>query len=171
MVIKIFYITIAIFSVALCILMLQNPYEDIISKNGIKIANTIIEDVVDYEANSTNLARIYKAKIIKRYDDKDEFFDFQAEFFDDQNSTIKSKKVVRKDNKFEFLDDVRYQNLKNLKFSSKKVFYDIKDKNLTSPNEFSLTQNQNIITGKSLIYDTQNRQIFAKKVKIWYAGN
>ncbi len=171
MVIKIFYFTIAIFSVCMVFLMLQNPYEEIITKNDIKIANTVIYNITNYESNETGIIRIYQAKNVKRYKDKDEFSDFYAQILDDTNSTLNSKKVISRKNILEFLDDVIYKNTDNLKINSKLVLYDLKDKNLTIPRKFKITQNQNKIVGKNLIYDTQNKQIYAKKVKLWYLEN
>ena len=78
MVVKIFYFVVAIFSVVMIFLAAQDPYLANVLKIDTKISNMQINDVIDYEINSTKISGVYEADELNRYNDKDEFLSFKA---------------------------------------------------------------------------------------------
>ena len=78
LVVKIFYFVVAIFSVVMIFLAAQDPYLANVLKIDTKISNMQINDVIDYEINSTKISGVYEADELNRYNDKDEFLSFKA---------------------------------------------------------------------------------------------
>ena len=78
MVVKIFYFVVAIFSAVMIFLAAQDPYLANVLKVDTKISNMQVNDVVDYEINSTKISGVYESDELNRYSDRDEFLDFKA---------------------------------------------------------------------------------------------
>lgn len=71
--IKIFYFVVALFSMSVVALMLQNPYESSLQSSSIKVANMQADGVISYEINATNTYAKFTSKSVIAYDDYNEF--------------------------------------------------------------------------------------------------
>jgi len=72
LVVKIFYFVVAIFSAVMIFLAAQDPYLANVLKVDTKISNMQVNDVVDYEINSTKISGVYESDELNRYSDRDE---------------------------------------------------------------------------------------------------
>ena len=84
MVIKIFYVVIAIFSVAMVFLSVQTPYFEEMFKENLNVSNLEMQGVRDYQVGE-KISDEFKTKNGIRYKDRDEFYEFDAVILDDIN--------------------------------------------------------------------------------------
>ncbi|MSN96016.1 LPS export ABC transporter periplasmic protein LptC [Campylobacter sp. FMV-PI01] len=168
MAIRIFYIAISIFSVAMVFLSLQTPYFRDFFKSNLEIASMEMIDIVDYGITPDIVNSKYTAKKGVKFKDRDEFYDFRGQILGDFNHTLSSKKALYKNNTITLFDDVKYSNSDGLNYLSDEIIYNTKTKIVKSQNQFLMLKGENNITGKNLVYDLNKKQSFAKEVKAWY---
>ena len=168
MVIKIFYVVIAIFSVAMIFLASSDPYFAEQFKVDAKQANTKAFGVVDREINATTVSAVYEASEVNRFDYFDEFLNFKGEILrGNQKHDISSNKAILDGEILKFVGDARYENNESLNFSSQEIIYNTKSKVVASDVPFIMTQNGDKITGESGSYDLDKKQTQAKGLKAW----
>ncbi|WP_172201851.1 LPS export ABC transporter periplasmic protein LptC [Campylobacter sp. RM16188] len=168
MVIKIFYFVISIFSVAMVYLTIQDPYHAQSIKPDNSIASMKINDVIDYELNSTIINARYEADEWNRYSDKDEFLSFKAEIIkDNKEHNLTSDKAFYQNDTIKFKGNVDYISSDGLKFVSDEVVYDIKSKLAVSDTSFVMTQNGDKVVGDALVYDTNLKRTYVKGIRAW----
>lgn len=168
MVIRIFYFVIAIFSVAMVYLTIQDPYYSQSIKPDNSIASIKINDVIDYELNSTTVKGRYEADEWNRYSDRDEFLSFKAEVIkDSKEHNLSSDKAFYQSDTLKFKGNVDYLSSDGLKFVSDEVIYDIKGKIVVSDTSFVMTQNSDKVTGDALVYDTRLKRTYIKGIRAW----
>lgn len=163
MVIKIFYVAVAIFAVAMVFLSLQSPFSDDFIKSGITSPATEFKNVVDYEVGDKINGKFTSTNGVS-YKNSDEFENFKAIYIDDINHTLSSKIAISKGDDIIFKKDVNYTNSNNLNFLSEEAIYNTKTKIAKSNVPFIMLQNGDKITGKSLKYDLNKKQTFSKGV-------
>ena len=168
MVIKIFYVAIAIFSVAMVFLSLQDPYLTEAFKKDNTIANMEMIGINDYEiGKKINLQII--AKSGTRYKNYDEFRDFNGTHLDvDLNHTLSSKTAIRKGDTLTFKGDANYHNSDNINYTSQEIIYNTKKKIVKSDSDFVMWQGEDKVSGKSIVYDINKKQTNAKGIHAWY---
>lgn len=167
--IKIFYFVVALFSMSVVALMLQNPYESSLQSSIIKVANMQADGVISYEINATNTYAKFTSKSVIAYDDYNEFIQPNVTFIQKDRHNITSNEAIYKDNNITFFGDVRYLNLDtNLRYNSSEIQYLMMEKTLLSNVPFELLQNSDKIVGKSVIYALDSNHIVAKGVKGWF---
>lgn len=168
MVIKIFYVVIAIFSVAMVFLASSDPYFSEQFKQDLSISNMQIKNLVDYEINSSKISAKYETDELNRYQKRDEFLNFKSNILrDNLTHNISSKKAIYKDDEITLIDNVKYENNESFEFRSDRVTYNQKTKVAISHNDFTMTRNGDEIKGESLIYDLDKKLTEAKGVKAW----
>lgn len=169
MAIKIFYFVVALFSMSVVALMLQNPYEASLQNASIKVANMQADGVISYELNTTNTYAKFISKSVIAYDNHNEFISPNVTFIQKDRHNITANEAIYKDNNITFFGDVRYLNLAtNLRYNSSEIQYLIADKMLLSSVPFELLQNSDKIAGESVIYTLDKNHITAKGVKGWF---
>ena len=168
MVIKIFYVAIAIFSVAMVFLSLQDPYLTEAFKKDNTIANMEMIGINDYEIGEKINLQI-TAKSGTRYKDYDEFNEFNG-IQKDENSThiLRSNIAIRKDDELIFKGNANYQNSDNINYNSEEIIYNIKSKIVRSDTPFIMRQGDDNVSGSSIIYDINKKQTNAKGIHAWY---
>lgn len=167
--IKIFYFVVALFSMSVVALMLQNPYDNSILANDIKLANMQADGVVSYEINATEVYAKFVSNSVIAYDDHNKFINPDITFIDKDTHNIISKEAIYKDNNITFIGDVKYLNLiTNLRYNSSEILYGGDEKILLSNYPFELLQNGDKISGNSIIYELDSNHISAKGVRGWF---
>lgn len=168
MVIKIFYFLIALFSVSMALIAFQSPYLTQISKMNIDISDMQMNVVQNYEINSSGINGYYEASKVVKISNDNYFYDFNAMILrSDVMHTLSSDEGIYKKDEIVLKKNALYKNNNDLNFASQKIIYDTKNKIVKSDVEFVATQNGNKIIGKSVKYDTKNKQIYAKGVHSW----
>lgn len=168
MVIKIFYVAIAIFSVAMVFLSLQDPYLTEAFKKDNTIANMEMIGINDYEIGEKINLQI-TAKSGTRYKNYDEFRDFNGTHLEvDLNHTLSSKTAIRKGDILTFKGDANYQNSDNINYTSQEIIYNTKKKIVSSNVPFVMWQGEDRVDGKSIVYDINKKQTNAKGIHAWY---
>ena len=168
MVIKIFYVAIAIFSVAMVFLSLQDPYLTEAFKEDNTIANMEMIGIKDYEVGE-NIQMQIDAKSGTRFKTYDEFYNFNGVHNDgDINHTLRSNIVVRKDDRLIFSGDANYKNSDDIHYTSQEIIYDTKAKIVKSDKHFIMWQNDDKVSGHSIVYDINKKQTNAKGIHAWY---
>jgi len=147
LVVKIFYFVVAIFSAVMIFLAAQDPYLANVLKVDTKISNMQVNDVVDYEINSTKISGVYESDELNRYSDRDEFLDFKDEII--------------------FQKNANYENNDSLKFKSDEVIYNTKTKIVRSEANFTITRNGDKALGDSGSYDLGKKQTQIKGLRAW----
>ena len=167
--IKIFYFVVALFSMSVVALMLQNPYETSLQSNSIKVANMQADGVISYEINATDTYAKFISSSVIAYDDYNQFINPDATFIQNDKHNINAKEAIYKDNNITFINDVRYVNLvTNLRYNSNEIIYDSANKILLSNMPFELLQNNDKILGDSIMYQLDSNEIMAKGVRGWF---
>ncbi|CZE49244.1 Uncharacterised protein [Campylobacter geochelonis] len=169
MVIRIFYIAIAIFSVAMVILSVQTPYFSDFFKEDLSVANMEMTKIEDFEVSENKITGKFSSDSGVRYKDRDEFNGFLGEILgDDVNHTLSSKKAIRKNDVLTFFGDAKYKNSDNLNYISDEIIYNTKTKIAQSNMPFVMTQYENKVVGANLKYDLNKKQTFATGVHGWF---
>lgn len=165
MVIKIFYAFIALFSLAMVLILAQNPYISNFGKANIEIADMQMSGVKDYEISQNGINSYYEASIWQKFGEKNNFFNFYGTILD-ANSThkISSQSGYQKENTLIFSGNAMYENDKNFTFLSQEIIYDMKNKILHSNVPFLATHFDNNLSGKRISYDIKNGIIRARSV-------
>lgn len=81
LVIRIFYLVVSVFSVAMVYLAIEEPYYSELLNGGEVSANMQMNAVTDYEMNATTISARYEADTWNRYPEFDELVKFRAEIF------------------------------------------------------------------------------------------
>ncbi|PSM51827.1 lipooligosaccharide transport system, periplasmic component LptC [Campylobacter blaseri] len=170
MVIRIFYVAIAIFSIAMVILSVQAPYLSEFFKNELEIASIEMEGIIDYEVNNEIILSSFEAQKGIRYSTRDEFFNFIGKNIDkDTNNTLTANKAIYKGDIITFIDNAIYLNSDNLQYKSDEIVYNSKEKTIKSDKPFVAMQDDKKVIGSSVIYDLNKKQTFAKGVNAWFS--
>ena len=168
MVVKIFYFVVAIFSVVMIFLAAQDPYLANILKIDTKISNMQINDVIDYEINSTKISGVYEADELNRYNDKDEFLSFKAKILrGNLKHFLSSDKAISQNDEIIFQKNANYENNDSLRFISDEVRYGTKTKIVRSEANFTLIRNNDKALGESGSYDLTKKQTQVKGLRAW----
>ena len=162
----------AIFSVVMIFLAAQDPYLANVLKIDTKISNMQINDVVDYEINSTKISGVYEADELNRYNDKDEFLDFKAKILrGNLKHFLSSDKAISQNDEIIFQKNANYENNDSLKFISDEVIYNTKTKIVRSEANFTLIRNNDKALGESGSYDLGKKQMQVKGLRAWVEEN
>ena len=89
MVIRIFYLVVSVFSVAMVYLAIEEPYYSELLNGGEVSANMQMNAVTDYEMNATTISARYEADTWNRYPEFDELVKFRAEIFKGNKKQVK----------------------------------------------------------------------------------
>ena len=172
MVVKIFYFVVAIFSVVMIFLAAQDPYLANVLKIDTKISNMQINDVIDYEINSTKISGVYEADELNRYNDKDEFLSFKAKILrGNLKHFLSSDKAISQNDEIIFQKNANYENNDSLRFISDEVRYGTKTKIVRSEANFTLIRNNDKALGESGSYDLGKKQTQVKGLRAWVEEN
>lgn len=164
MVIRIFYLVVSVFSVAMVYLAIEEPYYSELLKGGEVSANMQMNAVTDYEMNATVVNARYEADTWNRYSEFDEFIKFRAEIFkDNKEHSVSSDKAFYNGGRIILKGNARYVNNENLAFFSDEVIYSTATKVATTQTPFTLTKNEDKIVGKALVYDFELKKAYIKK--------
>jgi hypothetical protein len=150
----------------------QDPYLANVLKIDTKISNMQINDVVDYEINSTKISGVYEADELNRYNDKDEFLDFKAKILrGNLKHFLSSDKAISQNDEIIFQKNANYENNDSLKFISDEVIYNTKTKIVRSEANFTLIRNNDKALGESGSYDLGKKQMQVKGLRAWVEEN
>ena len=168
MVIKIFYVAIAIFCVAMVFLSVQTPYFSDMFRQDLSIANMEMRKIVDYQIGERVDAK-FTADGGTRYKDRDEFVNFKAEEISaDMNHTLVSKTATRAGELIKFNGDAHYVNSSGFDYTAQEIIYDTSSKIVRSDVPYVLRQGNDRVTGASISYDTKTKQTNSKGIHAWY---
>lgn len=147
-------------------LALQDPYYAELFKEQKGQANMQMNDLVDYEINSTTVSARLEADEWNRYTNKDEFLNFKANVLrGNLEHNVTSKKAIYSNSVAKFQEDANYINSDGIKLVSDEIIYDEKKQAIRSDVNFTITQNSDIIVGKSAVYDLNSKQTRATGVR------
>ncbi len=161
-----FFIILLLFSVSLFVLLKPNAY---IKNTDGKTAQLEIEDFTIYELNTKGVKSVLSGTLGRQFNTHYEVEN--AHYV--ENKKELSEHLYADRGKFEkdiaYLDDnVRYFREDGLSFESDHAIYNTKKELLYVPENFILTQNENIVYGQELHYDTVSGELSAQKVDANY---
>lgn len=81
---------------------------------------------------------------------------------------MRSDIAVLKGDELIFVGNATYLSSDNINYISEEIIYNKKQKTATSKVPFILRQNDNNVTGNSLVYDLDFKQTYATGVHAWY---
>lgn len=169
MALRVFYLGIAIFAVALVYLTLQVPYTEDFLKDDIDIATMEMVGITDYQVDINQTSGVFEADSGIRYKDRDEFTNFRGKMLDiDRNHSMRSNEAISKGEELIFKGRANYLSSDDINYTSDEIVYNSSKKTLVSRVPFILTQNENNVTGDSLVHDLNFKQTFATGVHAWY---
>lgn len=150
----------------------QDPYLANVLKIDTKISNMQINDVIDYEINSTKISGVYEADELNRYNDKDEFLSFKAKILrGNLKHFLSSDKAISQNDEIIFQKNANYENNDSLRFISDEVRYGTKTKIVRSEANFTLIRNNDKALGESGSYDLGKKQMQVKGLRAWVEEN
>ena len=131
------------------------------SKNSDKKSNEIL-NFTEYEINQTSLIHTLKGKSAQEF--KDVWKLKEPNFSNDKITKLTSKESIVTKDKMIFTNKVNVIKKDGVVYNSNKAIYNTKTKELTTPNEFTITRNVDIVKGKKLFYDAKTKITKAKDV-------
>lgn len=167
MVIKIFGVLIALFTIIFTILTLQDPYSLNLKSYSLDFKNMEAENLNIYETNSSAIKAYYKANSWERYNDKDIFHYFTTLNFDFNLSANTLELLNNQKNKIVFEGNVSYIDLNGTKILSQKVNFNPDEKIISTDVGFKAFLNKNRIDGNVLVYDLKKKTLQIEGVKAW----
>lgn len=169
MAIKIFGILMALFALVLVFLSTQDLYSIEIEQKAIDFNNIEAFELYAYELNASEVKANYQALKWLRYESRDLFDEIKV-FTQDFNLSSKEALVV--DKNITFNGDVLYNDINDTKISTQRLFYDGLNKNAYTDTEFKAYKGANLLVGKELDYDLDDKILHIKgKVKAWLISN
>ena len=145
-------------------LAIEEPYYSDLLSGGEVSTSMQMNAVTDYEMNATMVNAMYEADTWNRYSEFDEFIKFRAEIFkDNKEHNVSSEKAFYNGGRITLRGNARYANNENLTFASEEVIYSTATKVATSDSPFTMTQNEDKIVGKALVYDFELKKAYIKK--------
>lgn len=165
MTLKIFYFLIALFSVTMIFGLIDNSYNLGFDKSDLKLADLRALKVNALEVNASNVYGSYRADEVVRYSDRDEIFGFDGVYKNQSTNRLKGDQaVISKDKNITLNKNAVYFNdEQNISYSSDQIIY--ANDFLRSDLPFTITQNNDKITGQKGSYDLKNKIIKADNVK------
>ncbi|MBK1964304.1 hypothetical protein DU472_01770 [Campylobacter novaezeelandiae] len=167
MVIKIFGVLIALFTIIFTILTLQDPYSLNLKSYSLDFKNMEAKNLNIYETNSSAIKAYYKANSWERYNDKDIFHYFTTLNFDFNLSANTLELLNNQKNKIVFEGNVSYIDLNGTKILSQKVKFNPDEKIISTDVGFKAFLNKNRIDGNVLVYDLKKKTLQIEGVKAW----
>lgn len=167
MAIRIFGILIGLFTIALIILSLQDPYSLDLKSHSLNFKNIEAKELKAYDLDTNTTKSYYEANSWIRYKDKDVFNEFKT-INEDFNLSSNSLSLFGKNlDKAVFEGNVSYADSNQTKILSQKVEFNPKEKILTTNVGFKALIGKNIINGNILNYDVKNKILNIQGVKAW----
>lgn len=164
MVIRIFYIVVSVFSVAMVYLAIEEPYYSELLKGGEVSADMQMNAVTDYEINATTVNARYEADTWNRYAEFDEFIKFRAEIFkDNKEHNVSADKAFYNGGRIKFKGNAKYANSEKLTFFSDEVVYSTATKVAATETPFTMMRDEDKVVGKALVYDFELKKAYIKK--------
>lgn len=167
MVIKIFGVLIALFTIIFTILTLQDPYSLNLKSYSLDFKNMEAKNLNIYETNSSAIKAYYKANSWERYNDKDIFHYFTTLNFDFNLSANTLELLNNQKNKIVFEGNISYIDLNGTKILSQKVKFNPDEKIISTDVGFKAFLNKNRIDGNVLVYDLKKKTLQIEGVKAW----
>lgn len=164
MAIRIFAVLMALFSLSLVFLSVQDFYFIKIQPYGIDFKNIQANKLSAFELNSTQIKAHYNALEWTRYQNKDIFSRvrvFGYDFNVSANELALIKSIV------ELSGNVLYEDINQTRIEAKKLVYDKKRENLSTKNEFIAHKNNSILKGNTLSYNLDSKELRIQGVKAW----
>lgn len=127
-------------------------------------AQVIFNNSTLYTMNTQNIDRIINSSQIKRFENRDIMYDAKIILRTKNNLTdyIQSDIIVKRDDLYKFLNNVRYNKGDNLLLNTNELFYDNLTKIATNSSPFKAVYNGNILNGENLHLDSNNLIFKAK---------
>lgn len=161
-----FFILLLILSFSLFVLLKPQDYD---RSTNAQIPQLEIEDFTLYKLNEKGVRSVVSGTIGRQYVS---YYEVQnAHYIENKNKL--GQHLYADEGKFEkdiaYLDDnVRYFREDGLSFESDHAVYDTKKELLYVPEKFILTQNENIIYGSELHYNSITGEVLAQDVDANY---
>jgi len=144
--------------IAINIEIKNDPYKNIQPNKK----SSEINNFTQFEVNATSLLHTLKAtnayEINKKWHIKD------ANITNSNIKSLTAKKSVYTQDKIILQDNVKAIKYDGLIYKSQKAIYNTKNKELKTPENFTIKRNVDIVSGKELFYDTKNKVTKAKDV-------
>jgi len=161
-----FFVGMLLFSLALFVFL--RP-ENISTTSAGKIAQLEIEDFTLYEITKDGVQSVVSGTVAKQFETHYEVEN--AHYIENKNKLGEHLYADRA--KFEkdvayMNENVRYFREDGLSFESDKAIYNTKEEELYVPEKFVLTQNENIVYGKELHYNSKTGKINALDIDANY---
>jgi len=138
---------------------IKNPKKS----NSVELKKSEVNNFIEYELNSTTLKHILQGKSAKEINENNWYL------VEPSMQTLEVKKLSAKSSIFNGKTIVFDKNVVLIKrdgliYKSNRAIYDLKSKDIITPNSFEIKKSANIVKGKSLEYNPAKRVTKAKDV-------
>lgn len=164
MAIRIFAVLMALFSLALVFLSVQDFYFIDIKPYGIDFKNIEANALSAYELNSSQIKTHYNSSQWTRYQDKDLFSDVRVLGFD---FNVSANKLILIGPAVKLSGNVFYEDINQTRIQTHNLLYDKKREILSTQNDFTAYKNNNILKGNALSYNLLTKELKIQGVKAW----
>ena len=138
---------------------IKNPKSDASTANKKSEVNNFIE----YELNATTLKHILKGKSAKELKE-DNWYLVEPTMETDELNALSAKSSIFNGKTIEFNKDVVAIKKDGTIYKSQKAIYELKSKNLITPQRFTIKRKVDIVRGKDLEYNPNSKVTKAKDV-------
>lgn len=130
--------------------------------NRVNNKSSEINNFIEYDINATKLQHTLKAKSAQEVNQK--WYLKNPRITTDKLKSLSSKKSVASSETIDFYDNVVAIKADGTVYKSNKATYNTKTKILTTPKKFTINRHIDIVTGKDLHYDAEQKITKAKDV-------
>lgn len=161
-----FFILVLLFGISIFVILKPQAYT---KSNGEEVASLEIEDFTVYKLNQEGVQSVLSGTQGRQFETH---YDVEhAQYM--QNKNRFNEKLYADKGRFEkeiaYLDgNVRYFRADGLSFKSEHAVYNTDKEHLYVPENFVLTQNENVVYGKKLHYYAKTSKTLAKKIEANY---
>jgi len=161
-----FFVLLLLFSISLFVFLKPQELSHL---NGKEIAQLEIEDFIVYELTKKGVESVLSGTIGRQYS---AYYEVENVHYIENKNRLDEHLYAdrgRFEKNIAYLNDnVRYFREDGLSFESSKAIYDTKKELLHVPTSFILTQNENVVYGNELHYNTKTGKIRAQNIDASY---
>lgn len=167
MALKLLYYFVFVFVAMMVFLLIQKPYTIVFNQESQNEASVQMQNATNYSMSKEGINSVARAASVWRYADFDKFVHIDIKRVNEKGKkeTLVANNAILQKDLLSLSGNVLYQNEDGLIFRAPVSTYDLNTRVLRADVDFVLEDKQSKSRGNSLVYETKDGKIFAKKIK------
>jgi len=164
--VKFFSFFVIFFALCSVFLFYQKSKTLIVKHKNSSTPTMVFKDVTSYNITYDGIDSVLKAKVAKKFRNKDEFYKIYTTRIDEGTKEyLWADKGVWKRKVLQLFGNVLYKDDLNRSLSSDTVTYNVKKDILSSRTPFVSQYNSSTLKGSSFVYYIKLKRLYAKNIK------